>query len=149
MEIQGFKDYLIYPDGKIFSNKSQKFMKLYHDKDGYLICQINSITKRVHRLVAENYISNPNNLSEVDHINRKRDDNRIANLRWIDRKNNSINRGINKNKTISFKWISKRKTRNEYIFKRINCKTKSSNNLSKLLCYSFFYIIKQAHKDIK
>lgn len=40
-------------------------------------------TKSVHRMLAEKYIPNPNNLSDVDHINGIRTDNRIENLRWI------------------------------------------------------------------
>ena len=34
-----------------------------------------------HRLVAELYLPNPDNLPIVDHINRVRDDNRLENLR--------------------------------------------------------------------
>jgi len=40
-------------------------------------------TKKVHRLVADHFINNPDNLPEVDHINRDSCDNRIKNLRWF------------------------------------------------------------------
>lgn len=46
----------------------------------------------VHRLIALTYIPNPENLPEVDHINRFSDDNRIENLRWVDRRTNFNNR---------------------------------------------------------
>ena len=40
---------------------------------------------RVHRLIALHFIPNPNNEKEVDHINRNILDNRIENLRWVNR----------------------------------------------------------------
>jgi hypothetical protein len=36
MEIQGFPDYLIYEDGRVFSKKSNIFMKQSKNRDGYL-----------------------------------------------------------------------------------------------------------------
>lgn len=45
----------------------------------------------VHRLVAETFIPNPDNLPQVDHINNNRMDNRVANLRWTTAKQNRNN----------------------------------------------------------
>lgn len=39
--------------------------------------------KYVHRLVAEAFIPNPQNLPEVDHQNRIKSDNAIGNLQWV------------------------------------------------------------------
>jgi len=59
---------------------------------GYRSYTINGKSIEGHRLVAEKYLPNPNNYPQVDHINRVRDDNRVENLRWVDRKTNNDNR---------------------------------------------------------
>lgn len=43
----------------------------------------------VHRIVAEAFVSNPNNYPEVDHINDNPRDNRACNLQWCTPKMNS------------------------------------------------------------
>tara|TARA_R110000772_G_scaffold17220_1_gene48147 strand:- start:184 stop:639 length:456 start_codon:yes stop_codon:yes gene_type:complete len=145
MEIQGYPEYLIYCDGRVFSKKSNKFLKENDNGQGYKLVQLgrgNSFL--IHRLVAIHYLLNDKNKSDVDHINRVRDDNHVLNLRWATHSENEQNKGIHKNKSVSFKWIMRGKTRNTYIytFQRKNCKRKSSTDLSKLLCYSFFYMLK-------
>lgn len=59
----------------------------------------------IHRLVAHAFIDNPNNHLEVDHINRKPDDNRVENLRWVDDFIQTANRGHFKNNTSGYKNI--------------------------------------------
>ena len=59
--------------------------------DGYLLCALNGKTYYVHRVIANNFIPNPENKPFVDHINHIRDDYHIDNLRWVDRVENNNN----------------------------------------------------------
>ena len=47
--------------------------------DGYIQVHLNGKTFLKHRLVALQFIENPNNFTDVDHINHNRTDNRIEN----------------------------------------------------------------------
>lgn len=86
MKIKGFDNYEIFEDGRVWSNITNKFLRVSEDKDGYLQVKIyknkKQYTRKVHRLVAEHFIPNPENKSTVHHINHKIYDNRVSNLRW-------------------------------------------------------------------
>ena len=72
--------------------KSNKYIiSESENNDGYIICTLNQEQFRKHRLIALQWIPNPDNLPEVDHINKHRDDNHLENLRWCDRSTNMRN----------------------------------------------------------
>ena len=121
MEIQGFSDYLIYPDGRVFSKKSNKYLKVKKINTGYECVELyydiqKKITHLIHRLVAIHYIDNPDNKPEVDHINRVRDDNRVENLRWMTKLENMTNLGHRKSNTSGFPKINGSSLFNELYF---------------------------------
>ena len=62
------------------------------ESNGYLVCRVNKILMRKHRLIAMQWIDNPDNLPHVDHINHNRTDNHIENLRWVSNAINANNR---------------------------------------------------------
>lgn len=94
-----------------------KLLSKFKDKDGYdgVNFKIKGVHKlgKVHRLVAEAFIPNPENKPYIDHINGIRDDNRVENLRWCTQKEN-LNFEIAKNNlSTSSKIKVLRRKRNE------------------------------------
>lgn len=51
-------------------------------------------TMTVHRLIALTFLPNPDNLPEVDHIDRNKRNNHVLNLRWVTRSTNERNTGM-------------------------------------------------------
>ena len=64
--------------------------------DGYVRCCLNNRKYLKHRIIAQQFIPNPDNLSQVDHINHNRTDNRLCNLRWVSASENVKNKSSNK-----------------------------------------------------
>lgn len=85
--IKGWEDkYLIYSDGRVYSLVSHKFLKPRLSMDGYERVALNNEGKsyeyRVHRLVAEAFLENPDNLPQVNHKDFNRRNNWLQNLEW-------------------------------------------------------------------
>ena len=76
---------------------SDRIIKESVNDRGYVVCVLNRKMYQKHRIIALQFIPNPNNFPQIDHINHNRADNRIENLRWVsvseNRKNSSSNRG--------------------------------------------------------
>ena len=144
MEICGYENYLIYPDGRVFSKYKNDFMKPNKDGRGYYYVHLykdgKSKPHRIHRLVAIHYIPNPQNKKEVDHKFRDKSDNRVENLQWVDHSENMQNTGIQKNNKCGHKNISYQTNENVYRYqKRIRGKLycKTFKTKKEALCYKY------------
>ena len=90
-----YTDYLITEEGDVYSRKFRKLkkMKQQTNDDGYKTVDLrnNGIRKiyKVHRLVTETYIPNPDNLPEVNHIDEDKTNNNVDNLEWCTRQYNA------------------------------------------------------------
>jgi hypothetical protein len=86
-QIKGYENYLISPDGRVFSLYTMKFLKLRVTNCGYN--QIQLFNKdgykyfSVHRLVANAYIQNEENKPQVNHIDGNKLNNLAFNLEWV------------------------------------------------------------------
>lgn len=94
-----WKPILDYPDYEV-SNLGQvrrngKIRKTSDNQHGYnqvILCKNSkAYSRKVHRLVAEAFIPNPENKPQVDHIDRNRTNNVVTNLRWVDNSENGLN----------------------------------------------------------
>lgn len=119
-DIKGYEHlYAITSCGKVWSYRLKRFLK-QSLVGPYLVVNLrdnngNRKQFKVHRLVAQTYIPNPNNLPLVNHKNEIKTNNYINNLEWCNEKYNSnygtrneknsvSNRG-NKKQSMSVKCI--------------------------------------------
>ena len=92
-DTKGFEGlYAVTSCGRIWSYKRSRFLQTTPNRQGYLYVHLykdgKSYHKRVHRLIAEAYIPNLNNLPEVNHKDEIKDHNWINNLEWCTKEYN-------------------------------------------------------------
>lgn len=111
---------LVREDGMVFNKIPSGNHKTYVWTNGcllpngYYVVRIKRKGYRVHRLVAETFLENPENKPSVDHLNRIRTDNRVQNLRWATPKEqqdntNTVEKELSK---YGVRWCDDRKEYN-------------------------------------
>ena len=85
--------YAITPEGEVWSYKRKKFLKPYTIRGGYLQVKLLKDNEEkqyyVHRLVAEAYLPNLENLPQINHRDENKTNNCLQNLEWCDAKYNN------------------------------------------------------------
>lgn len=92
-DIEGYEGlYQVSNYGRIYSLITFKVLKTRVCRNGYLLIDLHKGKKAstfyVHRLVAQNFLPNPINLPEVNHIDEDKTNNHIDNLAWVTCKDN-------------------------------------------------------------
>lgn len=81
--------YQISNTGKVKGLKRNKILKPILQRSGYYYVDLQRKRRLVHRLVAEAFIDNPDNLPEVNHKDEDKVNNSVENLEWCDSKYNA------------------------------------------------------------
>lgn len=86
-------DYMVYSDGRIWAKKKKPHFLVPQNNRGYMrVCiTINGVKKSrtVHRMVAETFLDNPDNLPQINHIDEDKTNNDVSNLEYCTAKYNS------------------------------------------------------------
>jgi hypothetical protein len=109
--VLGFEgDYLISNDGRVWSNHSNKILR-NKCSQGYQYVSLCSQgfrqERRIHRLVAEAFIPNPENKPTVNHVNEVKADNRVENLEWATTQEQNVHGTRTKRAMEHTDWVAR------------------------------------------
>ena len=109
--IDGY-DHFVSTSGRVKNKKDRIMKQQLTEEDRYRVGLRNKKLKNffVSVLVATAFVPNPDNLPQVDHINKNPSDNRASNLRWVTAMENSQS----VNKTINIGCVSKNGTKYQF-----------------------------------
>lgn len=93
-DVKGFEGmYAVTTHGRVWSYRRKKWLAAYDVGFGYCTVKLsdhgNTTDRKIHRLVAEAFIPNPEGKRFVNHINGKKWDNKLSNLEWCTARENS------------------------------------------------------------
>lgn len=118
MNFKEYYGYVVFTDGRIWSNKRNIFLVPSVDKEGYYRIWLYINKKRkffsVSRLMGQLFLPNFYNLPQVDHRDRNRANNNLYNLKWKTRSDNNHNQGMKSTNTSGIKGVSYHKRHNRW-----------------------------------
>lgn len=91
--IPDYPNYTIDIDGTVTNIKSNRPVKHQVNQRRHLVELWKNNKKKhclVHRLIAQAYIPNPNNLPQINHIDGNPSNNRLENLEWVTDRDNKL-----------------------------------------------------------
>ena len=87
--IEGFETYFVTEEGRVWSNKRNKYIAIFYPdlnskRSGIVSMYLNGwkYQHSIHLLVAKHFIPNPNKYKYVRHIDGKIQNNHVNNLCW-------------------------------------------------------------------
>ena len=75
-------DYAITEKGDIYNEKTKRYLKASASNTGYLTVYVDGKNRLLHRLLAQTFIPNPDDLPCVNHKDGNKLNNDISNLEW-------------------------------------------------------------------
>jgi hypothetical protein len=116
--IDGYDDYLISDHGNVFSSKTGKLLK-QQNKSGFMQVPLyhNDGSRKmflIHRLVATEFLPNPENKTCINHIDGDNSNNHVNNLRWATEQDIQRNRKLTSKNTSGHKGVSFDHTQNRW-----------------------------------
>ena len=91
--VKGFSKYEVNEEGIIRNKKTQRIKSIRPNNSGYYIVSLSKDDKGVKtllvsRVVATTWLPNPDNLPQVDHLDRNPANNAVSNLEWVSKEEN-------------------------------------------------------------
>tara|TARA_R110000787_G_scaffold129931_2_gene241824 strand:+ start:52 stop:528 length:477 start_codon:yes stop_codon:yes gene_type:complete len=156
MDIIGFNNYQIFPDGKIFSKCRKKFLSVNNiDNYGYPTIKLvndehKRKNKRIHKILQQ-YIPNPNNLQVIDHIDGNKLNFNLNNLRWCNQIDNSNynNRKLSSANTSGHSAINYNNRKKRWMFNMTYYEKRYIKQFvykKDALCYKFIFLLRLKSK---
>lgn len=87
--IEGYNgDYAISSLGRVKNTKRDYILKNVKHHSGYLVVNLRGKVHSMHTLVAKTFIPNPDELATVNHKDKNKENNCVANLEWMSNADN-------------------------------------------------------------
>ena len=128
--ITSHPNYEVSTEGQVRNIKTQRILKPRIDKgyERYILYNDEGYTNlHGHRLVALYFLPHPEDLAyELDHIDRNKLNNNVANIRWASRSDNNLNR--------SYYYLKEDGLHNIHLYGKTYCVKFKNNNKVVVVC---------------